>query len=121
MKNCKDLSRYRELVPTKQKEMKAMEEELMQMEQKEPRKIKKLRLGKKGKKGAVLAVVLAVVVLAAVVLPRLGGGAAAAGAGYTVEQAARRDLSVSVTGSAKDVAGRRLPGDAGGDGGHHPQ
>ena len=77
-----------------------MEEELMQMEQKEPRKIKKLRLGKKGKKGAVLAVVLAVVVLAAVVLPRLGGGAAAAGAGYTVEQAARRDLSVSVTGSA---------------------
>ena len=33
MKNCKDLSRYRELVPTKQKEMKAMEEELMQMEQ----------------------------------------------------------------------------------------
>ena len=38
MKNCKDLSRYRELVPTKQKEMKAMEEELMQMEQKEQEK-----------------------------------------------------------------------------------
>ena len=61
------------------------------------KKQRKFRLGKKGR---ILAALLAVVVLAAAVLPRLGRGDAAAETGYTVEQTARRDLSVSVTGSA---------------------
>lgn len=77
-----------------------MREKLMQMEEQKIEKPKKFRLGKKGKRRAALAAVLAVVLLAAAVLPRLIGGAAAAGTGYTVEQAARRDLSVSVTGAA---------------------
>ena len=66
----------------------------------EDRKAKEIPAGEKGKRRAALAAVLAVVLLAAAVLPRLIGGAAAAGTGYTVEQAARRDLLVSVTGSA---------------------
>lgn len=45
-------------------------------------------------------VLLALVILAATVLPRLGGGAGVTEVGYTVERAARRDLSVSVSGSA---------------------
>ena len=62
-----------------------------------PKQKKKFRLGKKGR---VAVVLLALVILAAAVLPRLGGAAGVTQAGYTVEQAARRDLSVSVSGSA---------------------
>ena len=61
---------------------------------------KKQRRFHLGKKGRVFVVLLAVVVLAAAVLPRLGGGTEAAETSYTVEQVVRRDLSVSVSGSA---------------------
>ena len=63
-----------------------------------PKQKKKFRLGKKG--CAAVVVLLAIVILAAAVLPRLGGGAGAAEMGYTVEQPARRDLAVSVSGTA---------------------
>lgn len=61
---------------------------------------KKQRRFHLGKKGRVFVVLLAVVVLATAVLPRLGGGTEAAETSYTVEQVVRRDLSVSVSGSA---------------------
>ena len=61
---------------------------------------KKQRRFHLGKKGRVFVVLLAVVVLATAVLPRLGGGTGAAETSYTVEQVVRRDLSVSVSGSA---------------------
>lgn len=52
----------------------------------------------RGKK--ILAVLLVLGVLGAVVLPRLGGNTAAAEAGYLLAAAERRDISVSVSGSA---------------------
>lgn len=61
----------------------------------------KRRLPKLGKKGRVLAITAAAAVLAAAVVPRVlnqGGGAAAVP--YQLAQAERRDLSVSVSGSA---------------------
>ena len=61
---------------------------------------KKQRRFHLGKKGRVFVVLLAVVVLATAVLPRLGGSTEAAETSYTVEQVVRRDLSVSVSGSA---------------------
>ena len=61
---------------------------------------KKQRRFHLGKKGRVFVVLLAVVVLATAVLSRLGGGTEAAETSYTVEQVVRRDLSVSVSGSA---------------------
>ena len=61
---------------------------------------KKQRRFHLGKKGRVFVVLLAVVVLATAVLPRLGGSTGAAETSYTVEQVVRRDLSVSVSGSA---------------------
>ena len=61
---------------------------------------KKQRRFHLGKKGRVFVVLLAVVVLATAVLPRLGDGTGAAETSYTVEQVVRRDLSVSVSGSA---------------------
>ena len=61
----------------------------------------KRRLPKLGKKGRVLAITAAAAVLAAAVVPRVlnrGGGAVAIP--YQLAQAERRDLSVSVSGSA---------------------
>ncbi len=61
----------------------------------------KRRLPKPGKKGRFLAITAAAAVLAAAVVPRVlnrGGGAAAIP--YQLAQAERRDLSVSVSGSA---------------------
>ena len=74
-------------------------DELMEREEQTlpEKKQRKFRLGKKGR---ILAALLAVVVLATAVLPRLGGGTEAAETSYTVEQVVRRDLSVSVSGSA---------------------
>lgn len=72
------------------------QEEQMLPEKKEKNR-KKFRLGKKG---CVVAVLLVLAIVAAAVLPRLGQGASAVETGYAVEQAARRDLSVSVSGSA---------------------
>lgn len=72
------------------------QEETMLPEKKE----KKLRFGRKGKKRAVLAVALVLVLLAAVVLPRLKKNTVAPGTGYTVEETALRDLTVQVNGSA---------------------
>ena len=63
----------------------------------EPPKKKFPRLGKRGK---IAAGALAVVVLAALVLPRLGQGTAAAVLPYQLYQAARQNLTVSVSGSA---------------------
>ncbi|MCI8909206.1 MAG: efflux RND transporter periplasmic adaptor subunit [Oscillibacter sp.] len=48
----------------------------------------------------ILAGGLALVVLAGVILPRLGGNTAVAGAGYQTAVAERRDLTLSVAGSA---------------------
>lgn len=48
----------------------------------------------------ILAGILALVVLAAVVLPRLGGNTAVAGASYQSASVERRDLTLSVSGSA---------------------
>ena len=62
-----------------------------------PKQKKKFRLGKKGCAAAVL---LVLAVLVAAVLPRLGSGTGTENADYIVEQAARRDLSVAVSGSA---------------------
>lgn len=80
-----------------------MNEAMTQEEQLVPQKKKRFPIGnmrKIGKKGRIIAGVLAVAVLAAVVLPRLGGGDAPVGVGYQAEQVSRRDLSVSVSGSA---------------------
>ena len=57
----------------------------------EPPKKKFPRLGKRGK---IAAGALAVVVLAALVLPRLGQGTAAAVLPYQLYQAARQNLTV---------------------------
>lgn len=74
-------------------------QEIMATEEEQPlpRKRKLPHLGKKGK---LIAGALAVVVLAAAVLPRLGKGAASAELPYLLAQVQRRDLSVSVSGSA---------------------
>lgn len=61
---------------------------------------RKRRLPHLGKRGKVAAGALAAVILAAAVLPRLGQGAASAGLPYLLAQAERRDLSISVSGSA---------------------
>ena len=74
-----------------------MNDTVKQEEQVLPKQKKKFHLGKKGR---VAVVLLALATLAAAVLPRLGDGAGVAEAAYAVEQATRRDLSVSVSGSA---------------------
>ena len=63
----------------------------------EPLAPKKRRFGKKGR----LAVgAVAAVVALGLIVPRLGGDGAAAVADYTAEQAQRRDISTTVSGSA---------------------
>ena len=74
-----------------------MNEEIITPEQQEPRRRKLPRLGRRGR---ILAGALAAIVLAAAVLPRLGRGTAAAGPAYQVARAERRDLTVTVSGTA---------------------
>ena len=62
---------------------------------------KRFRLGKKRHWSKMaLALAVAAALAAWAVLPRLGGGAPQPSAGYLVETAQRRDLSVTVTGTA---------------------
>ena len=61
---------------------------------------KKRGLPHLGRRGKLIAGALAVVVLAAAVLPRLGQNPSAAALSYQLAQAERRNLSVTVSGSA---------------------
>ena len=61
---------------------------------------RKRRLPPLGRRGRIAAGILAVAVLAAVVLPRLGQSTNAAALPYQLAQAERRDISVTVSGSA---------------------
>lgn len=63
-------------------------------------RLPKLFKSRWSKRKKVLACLLGLGVLAAVVLPRLGGNTAAAGSGYLLASVERRDISVSVSGSA---------------------
>jgi len=76
-----------------------MQETIIHQELAPAEQPKRRKLPRLGKRGRILAGVLVLAVLAAVVLPRLGGNAVAA-VPYQAVPVTRQDLSVSVSGSA---------------------
>lgn len=76
-----------------------MNETMLQEEEQKKRRLR-LPVLRWSKRKKILAGVLVLILLGAFVLPRLGGNSAAAGARYLTAAAERRDLTVSVSGSA---------------------
>ena len=74
-------------------------QELPEVQEPQPAR-RRPKLPRLKKRGKILAGVLVIAVLAAAVLPRLGSSSAAAALPYQLSQAARQDLTVTVSGSA---------------------